>query len=64
MMDYFLQLYGKSLQEILAVYNISIEEFHEHCDEYTNYDLFKTDSSGELMLRGDGSSALMQTSTT
>ena len=49
---------GKSLQEILAVYNISIEEFHEHCDEYTNYDLFKTDSSGELMLRGDGSPAL------
>ncbi|QNG27876.1 N-acetyl sugar amidotransferase [Synechococcus sp. HK01-R] len=48
----------KTLQEILSIYNISIDEFLAQCDEYTNYDLFVQDSCGELVLRPDGSPTL------
>ena len=48
----------KSLQEILSVYDITLEEFNRQCDDYTNYDLFKLKSDGELLLRPDGSPQL------
>ncbi|MDB4623046.1 N-acetyl sugar amidotransferase [bacterium] len=48
----------KTLQEILDVYSITMDEFLEQCDEYTNYDLFAQDSRGELILRSDGSPSL------
>ena len=49
----------KPLNEILSVYDISAEQFLEYCDDYTNYDLFKTDSAGNLILRPDGSPELI-----
>lgn len=48
----------KSLHEILAVYDISMDKFLDQCDEFTNYDLFKQDASGGLILRTDGSPLL------
>ena len=48
----------KSLHDILDVYSISLDQFNSLCDEFTNYDLFKTSSSGELQFRKDGSPIL------
>ncbi|QNG27763.1 N-acetyl sugar amidotransferase [Synechococcus sp. HK01-R] len=49
----------KSLEEILNAYNISMQQFSDICDEFTNYDLFQTTPSGELILRPDGSPRLL-----
>lgn len=48
----------KNLADILKPYDISIEEFKQTCDDYTNYAIFKTDGNGELKLREDGSPEL------
>jgi len=40
---------GKDLKEILAPLDISVDEFIEICDRYTNKKLFKTDSRGNLI---------------
>ena len=48
----------KSLREILSVYGISLNEFNQNCDDYTNYELFETDDNDELILRSDGSPKL------
>lgn len=48
----------KPLESILAEYDITLSEFYQVCDDYTNYDLFRTDSSGELICREDGSPQL------
>ena len=52
------QYMNKPLHEILSPYDISVEQFHDQCDDYTNYDLFKLNSAGELILRPDGSPEL------
>lgn len=49
----------KSLQEILNYYDITLEEFEQICDDYTDYSLFKTKSTGELVRRNDGSPELI-----
>jgi len=49
----------KSLSDILSTINITIEEFNIISDEYTNYSLFQTTSSGELVTRADGSPILI-----
>ena len=49
---------GKSLTDILRFYNITLAEFEEVCEDYTNYDLFQKDSSGNLLKREDGSPIL------
>ena len=48
----------KDLEDILSVYGIKKDDFDQVCDDYTNYDLFETDSSGELVRRKDGSPKL------
>lgn len=50
----------RSLEEILSKYEISAKEFNSVCDDYTNYDLFEQDSSGNLIRRLDGSPNLQQ----
>ena len=40
---------GKSLQEILKPLDISLDEFIEICDQFTNKKIFKKDSSGNLI---------------
>ena len=46
---------GKPLAEILRPLDLSIDEFVEICDSFTNFDLFKCDSSGSLIRDRDGS---------
>jgi N-acetyl sugar amidotransferase len=46
---------GKPLAEILRPLDLSIDEFVEICDAFTNFDLFKCDSSGSLIRDRDGS---------
>jgi len=46
---------GKPLAEILRPLDLSIDEFVEICDAFTNFDLFKCDSSGGLIRDRDGS---------
>jgi N-acetyl sugar amidotransferase len=48
----------KSLKDILGEYSISVDQFNEVCNDYTNYDLFKQDSRGNLLRRNDGSPLL------
>ena len=45
---------GKSLQEILKPLDISVEEFIEICDQFTNKNIFKKDSSGNLIKDNKG----------
>ena len=45
---------GKSLQEILKPLDISVEEFIEICDQFTNKKIFKKDSSGNLIKDNKG----------
>ena len=52
------QYLDKSLENILSVYSISLDEFLQVCDDYTNYDIFLKDSSGDLIKRIDGSPQL------
>lgn len=40
---------GKTLEEILAKIDMTVEEFIEICDRYTNKDIFQTDSKGNLI---------------
>lgn len=48
----------KSLIDILAEYSISESDFNDICDDYTNYELFQKDQSGNLVKRSDGSPKL------
>lgn len=45
---------GKPLEEILLPLGISLTDFHEICDRFTNKKLFKIDSSGALVKDRDG----------
>ena len=49
----------KSLESILGEYNISMDEFLQVCDDYTNYDIFKQNANGNLARRKDGSPELL-----
>ena len=44
----------KPLHEILKPLNISVEEFTKICDRFTNKQIFKTDSRGNLVKDKDG----------
>ena len=46
---------GKSLEDILRPLEMSVDEFVEICDSFTNLDLFECDASGSLVRRADGS---------
>ena len=48
----------KNLKDILGEYKITIDEFNLVSDDYTNYDIFKTDKDGSLIRREDGSPQL------
>jgi len=48
----------RNLDRILQYYDISLQEFGEVCDDYTNYELFLNDASGQLVRRPDGSPQL------
>ena len=48
----------KSLEEILDYFEITIDEFNQVCDDYTNYELFELDNNDELIRRADGSPKL------
>jgi len=50
---------GKSLDKILSPLNVTIEEFMEICDRFTNHNIFRTNTSGELVRREDGSPELI-----
>ena len=50
---------GKSLTDILGEFDISLDEFNQVADDYTNYDIFKTDIHDKLILREDGSPELI-----
>ena len=52
------QYLDKKLEDILAEYSITMEEFLQVCDDYTNYDLFLQDNQGQLIRRQDGSPQL------
>ena len=49
---------GRRLDDILAEYTISLEQFKKVCDDYTNYELFVQDLNGDLIVRSDGSPEL------
>ena len=49
----------KDLAEILSSIGLSQKDFDEICDEYTNYEIFKVDSFGNLIRRDDGSPELL-----
>ena len=55
------QYLDKPLEAILSEYNITLSEFDQSCDDFTNYDLFKLDPNGELLRRSDGSPILNST---
>jgi N-acetyl sugar amidotransferase len=40
---------GKSLADILAPLDLSVEEFVQVCDRFTNKNIFKTDTQGQLV---------------
>lgn len=44
----------KSLEDIIKPLDVSLEEFIEICDKFTNKNLFLTDSNGELIKDKDG----------
>lgn len=48
----------KKLAQILGEYSITKNEFDSICDDYTNYDLFQKDETGNLLRRADGSPRL------
>ena len=52
------QYLDKSLLDIFSTYHISMDEFLEVCDDYTNYDIFMKNGNGELIRRPDGSPKL------
>jgi len=45
---------GKSLEDILAPLEITVEEFTAICDSFTNKKLFVTDAAGNLVKDADG----------
>lgn len=55
---YPLEYMDKSLESILSEYDISVKEFEQSCDDYTNYSLFQCNADGELIKRKDGSPVL------
>ena len=44
---------GKSLEEILHPIGVSLEEFENLCDKFTNNALFKRNSDGKLIKVGE-----------
>jgi N-acetyl sugar amidotransferase len=45
---------GKPLQEILSPLSLSIDQFIQLCDKFTNKKIFKTDTRGNLVKDADG----------
>ena len=45
---------GKSLEDILEPLELSVDEFIQICDKYTNKELFQRDGSGNLIKERDG----------
>ena len=45
---------GKELKDVLEPLEISVEQFIETCDRFTNREIFLTDSSGELVKDAKG----------
>jgi N-acetyl sugar amidotransferase len=45
---------GKPLQEILSPLSLSIDQFIQICDKFTNKKIFKTDTQGNLVKDADG----------
>lgn len=45
---------GKPLAEILKPLNLSLTEFEEVCDQFTNRNIFRTDSQGNLVKDSNG----------
>ena len=50
---------GKSLGEILSPLKVTVEEFMDVCDRFTNHNIFQTNSDGLLAKRKDGSPELI-----
>lgn len=50
---------GKSLEEILSPLKVTVEEFTDVCDRFTNHNIFQTNSDGLLTKRKDGSPELI-----
>jgi N-acetyl sugar amidotransferase len=45
---------GKSLTDILAPLDMTVEEFTKICDQFTNKKIFKTDAKGQLIKNKNG----------
>jgi len=45
---------GMKLEDILKYIDMTIDEFNSTCDKFTNKNLFKTDSDGNLMRDANG----------
>lgn len=45
---------GVALKDILEPLELSVEEFQEICDKFTNKRLFKTDGRGQLIKDRNG----------
>jgi hypothetical protein len=54
---------GKPVEEILRPLKITVDEFVGVCDRFTNHNLFRTDSTGQLIKRLDGSPELISSPT-
>ena len=46
---------GKSIESILEPIGLTVKEFHDICDSFTNRAIFKSSSNGNLIRRDDGS---------
>jgi len=50
---------GKPLDKILAPLDVTIDDFMDICDRFTNHNIFRTNASGGLLRREDGSPELI-----
>lgn len=50
---------GKKLDKILSEINVSIDEFNEICDKFTNKEIFKCNQAGELIRDDKGNLKLI-----
>jgi hypothetical protein len=46
---------GKSIETILGPIGLTVNEFQDICDSFTNRAIFKSASNGNLIRRDDGS---------
>lgn len=51
---------GKPIEETLSPLGVSVPEFMEICDRFTNQNIFRMDSDGRLHKRNDGSPELVR----